>query len=136
MNLHTLPPAVTGVYAWQTPTGMRYRVLGPGTSHLYPIDRGRPPAMGNPMRSRRWWYPYSNLTRGDDALNALCGRIRSTSRNPHLTETDNGACPGCTLAAHRLGIMPDTISNLRRQDPWTQLNHDERETTPDPVSGL
>lgn len=156
---------IAGVEAWVwvniyggngAPLG---RVNGMPVHHLQLRQRGTPPPMvaaderGAYLRrdNRNYWNPWQTnrwdvaLT-ADQILTVMCGRLKSTSKQPYTQDTynrnydnarDHRACPNCVRIATEQGIMDNYITPLVQNDPWnTTVDRYERAHTPDPVSGM
>lgn len=136
-------------WLWATVYGGNGRQITP-FMHLFRGQRGRPPEADpnrEPWRYNRriywnpWMYPFNN-DNPPNALQPMCGRLKSVSRFPRLNpRTDQTwgrrlpQCPNCLQLATNVGITPAFYNILATNDPWAKLTAEEREQ-PDPVTGL
>lgn len=142
MNLHDIVPTNPTAIAWLTPIGGNGAVAGAGQyQHLYRIERRPPPPRDTvdprfPWRRnpRQFFDPWNpNHT---DPRAPLCGRLRTQARQIDMNQwahwNGNGRCPRCI----ELNLVAEDLHNVRARDPWHQLEWQNRDTTPDPVTGL
>lgn len=139
MNLHDAGPNVITRLAWFALVGRNGHVLGRGDQkamHLWRVERGTPPELGN--RNRRYWNPWQTSPPNDQVLHPICGVIRTTARRPQFGwYTHFTKCRNCVrIAAQRGEENPQAWYDMRYQDPWVRIPHDMRLTTVDPVTGL
>lgn len=149
MNLHSITPNVFTVAMTMYPVGANGHHLT-RIAHLWLVNRGTPPPLGEERPpwarahtwwrpARYWWHPYEpNIWPGDEAsLTPLCGRLKSRSRDPHLSiayDRDD-VCETCIDVATARGYKYGSRREILRDDPWTTIPQEHRGTTPDPLTG-
>ena len=160
--LHTVVSGIAEAWVWAYAYGANGRHIGAGPRgnlqyHLYPAQRSTPPPLptddmtGYSRRTaeqrRQYWSPWTNWASPLDIegrLTPLCGRLRSASRAPRISQAgapyDNGEihsrCPDCLLRATERNITPTYIRRLADQDPWQiQRREPNGYLLPDPVTG-
>jgi hypothetical protein len=145
-QLHAIIIGAIEAWVWGTITGGNGQQIG-RFAHLHKVGRGTPPEMqtqeelrNNPWRRnhRRYWYPWQLAPA--NPLTPLCGRLKSQSRFPRYNASSDhwrvNECPDCRRLADNAGVTPGFADALRREDPWSQITVEQRQVTPDPVSGL
>ncbi len=153
MNLHNIKTSISK-QIWLWAMGGRGRPIAPINgvyyAHLYEIERGEPPTeirnnyydIGyarrnwNPYALTTTWYVNIDTFTPTDALNPLCGRLKSASQEPHVTHRKpwrvrEQYCEACKAISD--GERWETVV---QQDPWYQVKYDDRGAIgSDPVSG-
>lgn len=129
MNLHDIQSPMTRL-VWLTPVGRNRALIGRGNRrgmHLYWTTRTTPPD----TYYRRYWYPW--VTPATDPKEPVCGTIQTTSRWPRFTYWTETRCPDCVRIG---GTNATNVDLLNATDPWAFIPRDQRDNTPDPVTGL
>jgi hypothetical protein len=148
MNLHSIMAGTLTAWAWLTPVGGNRKPLGRGQfEHLYLVERGTPPPLPTGdeteytqlamQNRRRYWSPFRDLPH-DQAKTPLCGPIKTAAQWATLTShawQANGNCQNCRSEAIKRGLQDQHIAEVRTRDPWNNLTRQDRDTTPDPVTG-
>lgn len=140
MNLHDIQGAPRTAWIWAAPIGRNGRPLGRGQyNHLYETRRNeiqQHRGLGDIYaRQREYWQPWGYAPTVDRPLYPACGPIRTAGAYAYMGERRWRAanCPDC--ADLPIAARATTLAQLTRDDPWTQVPWNERQTTPDPVTG-
>lgn len=109
-------------------------------AHLYAVERGTPPPLGN--NARRHWQPYmanagNTWVHHPEWLRPICGPIKTASQFVHAAPASDRwdqfmRCPNCVQLAGRGETHESAIEN----DPWFNIDWFQRTNTPDPISGV
>lgn len=142
MNIHDIAKnALHTALVWFRPTGANGRTLGTGNmGHIYRLARNTNAldTIGEPYR--RYWRPWSesSLAPGCSTTTPICGPLKTRSRWARLSGYWGWGTIHCA-ACRRLAdteATHESVGELNQADPWNQIRHDDRATTPDPVTGL
>ncbi len=149
-SLHGITIASMEAWIWTTFRGGNGaylgRINGRNVDHLMLGQRGTPPPADYIRQNRRYWNPWNHLFQNmseEQKLTPMCGRLKTKARWPEITATYNRwggmehrQCPNCIALAAQTNTTYYYQNQLQADDPWAAIAREDRETMPDPVSGM